>query len=459
MDSLFDITNNKFYPENPEGNIEYKWRLDTKNNLGHAKLLTQLLWRINEGYELNGIKEAEYLIGVYDNGKLGELSVDTLIKSINILKKIITEINLIIISEEIKNINNSYVYYAKIKKEDKLKINEKKIVVIGEQQSGKTTLISRLCYDSNITKYVLKHEHEKISGTTTDIKKEIIGIKNDKIINYSDYGGWDDIALNSNIIINIYDIPVINLKSIINYLLGINPDFIFICFKNENSLETKFYIEYCRFYNIQYQLIDFNKIINFDKEYLNNIIINVSKLNYINTLNDINSKIFRIIDYYDIPEKGLILSGLQINKEFNENDNCILINGQNYYDINIKCIHKKTIKVNQINENESGSFNIEFINKNKHKLSKNSYIIDNTIDNIIKTNKKYKIKMNKSLENGIYKMNIFNCNFSYNDVSFEIINDEIEFIDDIYIQDKKILMQINNNNNFNFNDLFMIFII
>lgn len=454
MDSLFDITNNKFYPENPEGNIEYKWRIDTKNSLGHTKLLTQLLWRINEGYELNGINEAEYLIGVYDNGKLGELSVDTLIKSINILKKIITEVNLIIISEEIKNINNSYVYYAKIKKEDKLKINEKRIVVIGEQQSGKTTLISRLCYDSNIIKYVLKHEHEKINGTTTDIKKEIIGIKNDKIINYSDYGGWDDIALNSNSLINIYDIPVINLKSIINYLLGINSDFIFICFKDEKSLDTKFYIDYCKFYNIQYELIDFYKIINYDKEYLNNIIINVSKLKSINTLNDINSKIFRIIDYYDIPEKGLILSGIQINKEFNENDNCILISGPNQYDINIKCIHKKTIKVNQINENESGSFNIEFINKNKFRLSKNSYIIDN----IIKTNKKYKIKMNKNLENGIYKMNIFNCNFTYNDVSFEIINDEIHFVDDIYIQDKKILMQINNNFNFNFNDLFMIFI-
>ena len=66
--------------------------------------------------------------------------------------------------------------------------------------------------------------------------------------------------------------------------------------------------------------------------------------------------------------------------------------------------------------------------------------------------------MNKNLENGIYKMNIFNCNFTYNDVSFEIINDEIHFVDDIYIQDKKILMQINNNFNFNFNDLFMIFI-
>ena len=82
MNSLFDTSNNKFYPENQDGNVEYKWRLDTKNNLGQKKLLTQMMWRINEGYELTGIHHAYYLLGVYDNGNLGELTVDELIKSI-----------------------------------------------------------------------------------------------------------------------------------------------------------------------------------------------------------------------------------------------------------------------------------------------------------------------------------------------------------------------------------------
>ena len=67
MDSLFDITNNKFYPENQEGHIEYKWRLDTKNNLGHKKLLSQMMWRINEGYEMYGEKKAGYLLGVIES--------------------------------------------------------------------------------------------------------------------------------------------------------------------------------------------------------------------------------------------------------------------------------------------------------------------------------------------------------------------------------------------------------
>ena len=84
MDSLFDITNNKFYSENPVGNTEYKWRLDTKNNIGQKKLLTQMMWRINEEFENTGEKFANYLLGIYDNGDLGGLSVVTTKNSINI---------------------------------------------------------------------------------------------------------------------------------------------------------------------------------------------------------------------------------------------------------------------------------------------------------------------------------------------------------------------------------------
>ena len=186
MDSLFDIPNNKFYPENQEGNTEYKWRLDTKNELGHKKLLSQMMWRINEGYENTGNKMCKYLLGVYDNGNLGKLNVDDLIKSINVLKNIVLKNNLEILNEQIKCVENSYVYYCEIiQKTINAKFNEKYLMIIGEPQSGKTSLISQMCYNSTHTKYVLKHSHEKEIGVTTDIKKEIIGIKNDNIINLS----------------------------------------------------------------------------------------------------------------------------------------------------------------------------------------------------------------------------------------------------------------------------------
>jgi GTPase SAR1 family protein len=445
FDKLFDKLNNKFYPENPEGNIEYKWRLDTKNELGYKKLLSQLLWRINEGYETTNIKKAVYLIGVYDNGNLGELSVDVLINSINIFKTIIKKADIHIEKEEIKQINTSYVYYAEvIKNEDELKINEKHLLVVGESQSGKTTLISQLCYESNVKNFVLKHSHEKISGTTTDIKKEIIGIKNDRIINYSDYGGWDQILEHSDIVINLYDIPVTNTKVIINYLLGINPDYIFIVYKNDIN-NVKFYISLCDHYNINYKLININDIIDFNKEYFNNILIDITKQNKqnkINTnLNDTNA-IYRIIDYYDIPEKGCIVSGIQISNKFNSNQPVILYTGQNKYNILIKSIYKKTINSNMINENESGSFNIESTdNKIKIKITKNSYICDNVNyknDNI------YKFTLNKDIKDDIYNVILFNGNISYNtnikikDNIFVISNINSEY----YLQDKKVLICI-----------------
>ena len=121
--------------------------------------------------------------------------------------------------------------------------DDKKIELIGNTKgniyNGKMPIIGWKNYWYGKYK-IIKHIHEKITGTTTYIKKEIIGIKHDKIINYSDYGGWDEILDNSEIILNIYDIPVTNIKTIINYLMGINPDYIFICCKNKNISDIKF---------------------------------------------------------------------------------------------------------------------------------------------------------------------------------------------------------------------------
>jgi len=464
MDIHIDKDKNQFYREKFEGNTEYKLRLDTKDNIGQKKILTQLLWRINEGYELYGEKIVNYIIGVYDDGTLGNLSVDEVINSINILKNIIkNHDNLCVENEEIRNINNSYIYYCNIKLENKEKIlNEKKILVVGEQSSGKTTLVSQLCYNSNHKNYVLKHMHEKITGTTTDIKKEIIGISDDKIINYSDYGGWDEIMEYSDVILNIYDIPVTNIKVIINYLLGINPNFIFICAKNIDCPEIQFYIKYCSHYKILYKIIMDKEIINFDRDYFNKILIDVSHINNNeDMILETDSSIFRIIDYYDIPEKGLIVTGNQINNKFNEGDNAIIVTNNINYNISIKSIHKKKIKYNYIDKNESGSFLIKYNDSdyNNIKINKNSYII-NKINKDNKYDKIYNIKCLQSIinnselnnselnNNKLYNITLFNANYSY-ELPNILLTDNIFTLDNkYYLQDKKILCIINNNISF-----------
>ena len=62
--------------EDDNGNIEYKWKLDSKNELTLKKLTSQLLWRLNEGKEMYGIYEAHYILGVFDNGNLGNLTLE-----------------------------------------------------------------------------------------------------------------------------------------------------------------------------------------------------------------------------------------------------------------------------------------------------------------------------------------------------------------------------------------------
>lgn len=115
FNKIYDISENKFISEDNEGNIEYKWRLDTKNELGIKKLLTQMLWRLNEGYEKNGIYEAYYLIGVYDNGILGNLTEEEINENINIFKYVLDNGNIKLLYDKKECINGSYIYMAHIK--------------------------------------------------------------------------------------------------------------------------------------------------------------------------------------------------------------------------------------------------------------------------------------------------------------------------------------------------------
>ena len=107
------LKTNKYLDEEVEyDNIEYKLRLDKMDNAQMKKLESQMLWRINEGKILHNICKAYYVIGIQDNGKLGNINLDIINESINKLKKICDNANLVI----------DYIF--------KYKYNEDKIIAI-----------------------------------------------------------------------------------------------------------------------------------------------------------------------------------------------------------------------------------------------------------------------------------------------------------------------------------------
>lgn len=177
-----------FPPENDEGNTEYKRHLcstELKSDDSHRfqQLITQLKFRLGEG---NGI--ATYYIGVEDNGELSGTSLNELNKSVKVLKKMAKEINAkteSIVFNQFKNIN-----YVKVILKDQNKISkkpEKRILLLGDTESGKTTFLAYLIknkLDTEICKarlYILNHKHEIENGKTTSFNYQFKNYKNTKL--------------------------------------------------------------------------------------------------------------------------------------------------------------------------------------------------------------------------------------------------------------------------------------
>ena len=75
----YDANKPVFKPEDDEGYIEYKLRLDHIDKQKIDKMTTQMIYRLNEGKLLTGKYVAYYLIGVDDDGTTGYINKDILL--------------------------------------------------------------------------------------------------------------------------------------------------------------------------------------------------------------------------------------------------------------------------------------------------------------------------------------------------------------------------------------------
>ena len=315
-------------------------------------------------------------------------------------------------------------------------------------------MIGNLCYGVNDNgaglsrNFVLKHPHEKISGTTTTVTKEIIGISDNNFVNYSEYHNWDDIVKNSDKILNIFDIPgsIQYIKTLLYSLQTFNPDMIVICHKEDNDYK-KFLELYCKLFDIKHIYINYFNKIEDNLNYIKTELLKITDKR--NTSYKINN-LFRITDIYNVPDRDKIVGGIQVTGKLNKYDTVKLITNNKEIVMKINTIFKKNINSTQIQYNETGSISFKLIDDIK--LNKHMFIVSE--DTILDYKTKIEAKiLYGNVINGTYIL--FNGNIQ-NQVYVEITDGKIIITDNIYLQDDILILLKTDYNNSNIFDKIII---
>lgn len=220
--------------EKDDGNIEYKRELLNLDEDIINKRMTQMKYRIYEGFG-----EALYFIGVTDDGKLLRLNENEYIESITNLEIIANKIDCNILKISESNKKNQFVGEFLIRENDKNNYIELKIGVAGNVDSGKSTTIGTLTkgiLDDGRGKarvHVFNFKHEIDSGRTSSIGHQIMGYdKNGNIINakLDKQNAWADIASQSAKLISFFDLAGHEkyLRTTIYGLSSLCPDYCLI---------------------------------------------------------------------------------------------------------------------------------------------------------------------------------------------------------------------------------------
>jgi GTPase len=452
----------KFKEEVEEGNIEYKLRLDFKTEASLKKMLNQMNWRFDEGKDLCGKRECHYILGIYDNGKLGKLTDEEIDTTFEVFKTVTEKCDASIKYYEKKNFNDSWIMYISLIQILDKRVTEINVAFVGPPQTGKTTTISNITYgqlddgNGSSRQHVFRHEHEKLSGYTSSLKKEIIGIKNNNIINYNTgiNISWEQIANISDRILCLIDLPGAPqyMKTILFGLSAYNFDAMVIFNDNSSSKDithlNQLYIEYAKTLNIPYIIVEiyddispcmctpgnFNpnfgattletfvpsankndneneslniqdtihKISNTKPHGISNIISFLTRIqkqkNYIPNIND---NIFVVADTVSIPDTGIVFSGEMWYGQLSIEDQVFLTNGNTTFSLKIKSIHKKQTFTDAIYTNEMGAILLSGTNMDIQKCGKHMIITNQQFQSYtqlaFKTNSSYKFTINTEL--------------------------------------------------------------
>jgi len=238
-------------PESEEDNIEYKRLLSYESirNLRIDSLVTQMRWRVKEG---SGI--AYYYLGVNDNGSIYGLTSSESKETLQVFKEIVklAQVDIISICTIISDFDSKIYYKATLKEKCVIK-KEIRILVIGPENSGKTTFVSGLVHKQSdngngyLRNMLLTHKHELYSGKSNSITIKTIQDL-DPNINYTFIDTPSNILEHKNYfkkLINISNFGIIitnpdaNPSSYIDELVKNSLKFIIINTKTSTELSNK----------------------------------------------------------------------------------------------------------------------------------------------------------------------------------------------------------------------------
>ncbi|CAF1032348.1 unnamed protein product, partial [Brachionus calyciflorus] len=234
-------------PEIEKGNIEYKLKLIDPSHIRFEHLVTQLKWRLQEG-----LGEAVYEIGVADNGYLFGLTEEDLEKSMETLKMMAERLgaSLSILRERTINnesnglIKKSLEVLVRKMPEDK-EFTRMRIAVLGNIESGKSSLISVLTHDEldngngRARLNLLRHTHEIQTGHTSSISNEIMGFNNSsEVENFGNCRTAEEILEKSCKLITFIDLAGHSkyMKTTIKGLTTYTPDFTMLVINANNGI-------------------------------------------------------------------------------------------------------------------------------------------------------------------------------------------------------------------------------
>ena len=233
------------------GNVEYKRQLSLNISYRVTGLIGQMQWRLDEG---NG--KAIYMLGLNDDGTVYKFKDEEESETLSSIRTLAIFTNASVHNIIKHNLlNHQYFYEVIIYANNKL-LDDKRILIMGNEGSGKTSYLSFLTYELNdngkgyIRNKILRHDQECIKGTTMSLTLKKIGYNDHEVFTYKNNISAYEIKNKSSYIITYFDSPLTQYELIIPYM-----HHVLILYNQDNIVK---FVKLAQKYNIPHTIVNKN---------------------------------------------------------------------------------------------------------------------------------------------------------------------------------------------------------